>query len=102
MRPKRLADYLDDNSWSQADLARQAGVSTGVVSRALNGGSITRKSAKAIVEALDQAQQSNSTQLRAAHVTLASVRGLHITRLQRKSKKRGGNRHLLGPENLSE
>ena len=56
MRPKRLAEFLNENAWSQADLAREAGISTGSISRALKGDIITRRSANAIVSALDRAQ----------------------------------------------
>ena len=95
MRKKRRSDYLNENAWSQAELARRAEVSPGVVARALAGNPITRSSANAIVAVLDGEQQARSTAIRPSHLTIASVAGLRITELQRKTK--GGRRHLLHP-----
>jgi len=94
MKKKHLSDYLNENAWSQAELARRAGVSSGVIARALAGEPITRASANAIVAVLDEVEQARSTAIRPPHIKLASISGLSITKLQRKPR-RGGRRHLL-------
>jgi transcriptional regulator with XRE-family HTH domain len=87
MRAKPLTQYLDENAWSQADLAREAGISAGAVGRAIKGETVTRRTANLIVAALDRAEQEKRTTVRAAHITLASVRGIHLTKVQRKKPR---------------
>jgi hypothetical protein len=82
----RLADYLNGFSWSQADLARAADISVASVARALNGDAISRRNAQAIITALDKKLQAQGAK---GHVTLGSVRGLHVTDLKR--RRRRGN-----------
>jgi DNA-binding XRE family transcriptional regulator len=82
----RLSDYLDRFAWSQAELARQAGVSPQCVARALRGEKITRRNAEAIIAALQRKYKAAG--LRGA-ITLASVKGLHISDLRRKKKRAG-------------
>lgn len=77
----RLSDYLDRFSWSQAQLARAAGVSPQSVARALKGETITRRNAEAIIEAL---QRKFKAQGLKGAVTMASIKGLHISNLRRK------------------
>ena len=77
----RLAEYLDKLSWSQADLAREAGISVSSVARALKGDPISRRNANAIVKALGTGTHHA--------VTLAEVKGLHITELKRKKARAG-------------
>jgi transcriptional regulator with XRE-family HTH domain len=48
----RLVEYLNQLCWSQADLARKAGVSSNSVQRALDGQRLSRRVAAAIVTAL--------------------------------------------------
>lgn len=79
-----LDKYLDQLSWSQADLARQAEVSVSVVRRVLNGEAISRRNAKKIVQALDQNLHAQGEE--SQHMTLASIEGIHITELHRKRK----------------
>jgi hypothetical protein len=84
IKPMRLIDYLNMFSWSQADLAREAGVSTHCVSRAINGKRIARRNAQKIFDALTrqfQAQGGN------AHISIGSVQGLQIADVQRKKRK---------------
>lgn len=71
----RLTDYLDRYSWSQSDLAREAGISVQSVKRALDGESITRRNANAIVTAIDLqwAKQGGN-----GHVVLTSQRGKYL------------------------
>jgi Helix-turn-helix len=83
----RLADYLNGFSWSQADLAREADISVASVARAINGDAISRRNAQSIISALDKKLQAQGAK---GHVTLGSVRGLHITDLKRK-RRRGSN-----------
>ena len=89
----RLAEYLDKLSWSQADLAREAGVSVSSVARALKGDPVARRNANAIVKAL-----GNGTH---KQVTLAEVKGLHITELKRK-KPRAAKEHDQGSQGNEE
>lgn len=80
-----LDKYLDQLSWSQADLARQAEISVSVVRRVLNGEAISRRNAKKIVQALDEnlhAQGEGNE-----HMTLANVEGIQISELHRKPKE---------------
>jgi DNA-binding XRE family transcriptional regulator len=54
MVKKKLADYLDMFSWSQADLARAADVSPHCIRRALRGEPIARRNAAKIAAALTE------------------------------------------------
>lgn len=77
-----LEQYLDRFAWSQAELCRQAGVSEGVVRRALNGEKIARRNAEKIVEALDRKFQQKGA--KGGHIAMGSIKGLQIAELQRK------------------
>ncbi len=77
----QLADYLNTFAWSQADLARAAGVSPHCVARALTGKRISRRNAAKIVAALDEQWQKQATK---GHITMASIRGMQIAPLHRK------------------
>lgn len=79
-----LDQYLDQLSWSQADLAREAEVSVSVVRRVLNGEAISRRNAKKIVQTLDQ--QFHALSEFNEHMTLASIEGIQISDLHRKPK----------------
>jgi len=50
----RLLDCLDRLAWSQAELARRAGIATITVHRALNGKVLTRAMAVKIVNAVSE------------------------------------------------
>lgn len=50
-----LAEYRDQLAWSQAELARKAGISAPTVSKAERGDAINGKSANRICNALSQA-----------------------------------------------
>lgn len=84
-KPMKLADYLDMFSWSQADLAREADVSTHCVSRAINGKTIARRNAQKILEALNRQFQAQGGK---AFIGMGSIKGLQIAALQHKSPKR--------------
>ena len=83
-KPMMLADYLNMFSWGQADLAREAEVSTHTVSRALNGEKIARRNAQKIVEALDRKFQGQGAK---GHIAMGSIKGLKIAELQRKKPR---------------
>ena len=76
-----LKQYLDRFSWSQAELCRQAGISEGVVRRALNGEKIARRNAEKIIAALDWKFREKGAQ---GHIAMGSIKGLQITELQHK------------------
>ena len=76
---KRLSDYLDMLAWSQADLAREAGISKSTVTRVLNGETISRRNAKAIIDAINHATNGK--------LQVADIRGLRITPIHRSKKK---------------
>lgn len=76
---KRLSDYLDMLAWSQADLAREAGISKSTVTRVLNGDTISRRNAKAILDAINNATKSK--------LQVSDIRGLRITPIHRNKKK---------------
>ena len=80
----RLSDYLDRFAWSQAELARQAGVSPQCVARALAGQTIKRRNAEAIIAAIQRKYKEQG--LKGA-ITLASIKGLHISELRHKQAK---------------
>jgi transcriptional regulator with XRE-family HTH domain len=80
----KLADYLNNYGWSQADLAREADISPQTVARALAGETLSRRNAAKIVEALDRKWQTHAK----GHLTLASIRGLKVTELTRKTSGR--------------
>jgi DNA-directed RNA polymerase specialized sigma24 family protein len=82
----RLSEYLDRYSWSQAELARRAGISTQSVSRALARQPISRRNAEAIVGAINARERATKGN-KAAAITLEDVEGLHITRLRRKKTR---------------
>lgn len=86
----KLSDYLDSYSWSQADLADKAQISSGSVSRALAGEPIVRRNASKIVKALDREHRDQGG---VGHITLRDIKGLRITKLKRKKRKTtdGGN-----------
>lgn len=81
-KPMKLADYLDMFLWSQADLAREADISTHCVSRAINGKRIARRNAQKILEALNRQFQAQGGK---AFIGMASIKGLQIADLQRKT-----------------
>jgi transcriptional regulator with XRE-family HTH domain len=76
---KRLSDYLDMLAWSQADLAREARISKSTVTRVLNGKTISRRNAKAIIDAINHATNGK--------LQVADIRGLRITPIHRSKKK---------------
>ena len=84
MKQMKLADYLNMFSWSQADLARVADVSTHCVSRAINGKPIARRNAQKILEALTWKFQDQGGK---GHIGMGSIKGLQIADLQRKATK---------------
>lgn len=95
MKPMRLADYLNMFAWSQADLAREAGVSTHCVSRAINGKRIARRNAAKMLEALNRrfAEQGGN-----AYITMASIKGLQIAELtHKKTGRRDHGSHAADP-----
>jgi hypothetical protein len=81
MAMKKLADYLDMFSWSQADLAREAGVSPHCVRRALTGETISRRNAAKIAEALTWRLQEQGGK---GTIGVQSIAGLQVAGLQRK------------------
>lgn len=85
----RLSDYLDRFSWSQAQLAREAGVSPQCVARALRGETITRRNAEAIIAAIQRKYREQG--LKGA-ITTASVKGLHISELRRTKRQQKGEK----------
>lgn len=80
----KLADYLNNYGWSQADLAREADISPQTVARALAGETLSRRNAAKIVEALDRKWETHAK----GHLTLASIRGLKVAELTRKTSSR--------------
>lgn len=89
--PFTLADYLHRFSWSQADLAREAGVSEHCVRRALAGERIARRNGQKIIDALDRKFQLQEP--RSGHITISSIHGLqladiHHYRREEKSSER--------------
>lgn len=74
----RVSAYLKMLHWSQADLARQSGISVGTVKRAMNGETISARSAQSIERAIEKAitEQGN-----------VSITGLHVARTTRKRKR---------------
>lgn len=93
---KKLADYLDMFSWSQADLARAADVSPHCVRRALRGEPIARRNAAKIAEALTG--QLNG-QGGGGHIGVQSIKGLQVADLHHKHKKKpptGDTEHGAG------
>src|SRR5579859_3540697 len=81
MKAMRLADFLNMFGWSQADLSREAEISTHCVSRALRGERIARRNAQKILEALNRRFQAQGGK---AHIAMGSIKGLQIADLQRK------------------
>lgn len=77
-----LGEYLDQLSWSQTDLAREAEISVTVVRRVLAGQPISRRNAKRIVQTLDQ--QFHALGESNEHMTLASIENIRISALHRK------------------
>lgn len=77
---KTLKDYLDMFSWSQADLAREAQVSTHCVRRALRGEPIARRNASAIADALTARLQSQGVK---GTIGVQSIHGLKLADVQR-------------------
>lgn len=76
----KLAEYLDMLSWSQADLAREAKVSSQSVSRALSGRRISRRVAFNVVAALSKAIGRK--------LMLPEVEGLQVVPLKRRKVAR--------------
>jgi len=74
----RLPDYLDTLSWSQTDLAREAGISASTIRRVLSEKPISRRNAHAITDALSRGLKRP--------IVLADVSELHITGLKRPRK----------------
>jgi transcriptional regulator with XRE-family HTH domain len=83
----RLSEYMDKYSWSQAELARRAGISTQSVARALAGKEISRRNAEAITGAVNAREKTLGAK---NSITAADITGLHITRLRRKKKREPG------------
>ncbi len=81
----KLADYMDNFGWSQAELAYEADVSVQTVARALAGETLSRRNAVKIVETLENKWQKQGLK---GHITLASIRGLKVAELTRKVSKR--------------
>jgi hypothetical protein len=75
----RIADYLDTLAWSQADLAREADISTSTVRRLLKSQAISRRSAQAVTAALARGLKRP--------ITPADVTELHVTDLHRSKKQ---------------
>jgi transcriptional regulator with XRE-family HTH domain len=75
----RLSDYLDTLSWSQTDLAKEAGISVSTVRRALGEQRVSRANARAICEALSRGLKRP--------IVLGDVNELHTTDLHRKSRQ---------------
>lgn len=84
IKPMRLIDYLNMFSWSQADLAREAGVSTHCVSRAIHGKKIARRNAQKIIEALTRQFRLQGGN---AHIGRGSIQGLQIADVQQKTAR---------------
>lgn len=80
----KLSKYLDLFSWSKKDLARKASVSTNTVNSALEGKPIARRSAQAIIEAL---QMEHERLKMPGRITKASIEGLRTSNITRKKKK---------------
>ncbi len=80
----RLSEYLDKYAWSQAELARRAGISTQSVARALSGEAISRRNAEAIAGAISAREKTLGAK---NNITASDIHGLHITRLKRKRPK---------------
>jgi len=78
----RINAYLKKLHWSQIDLARNAGVSSGTVKRAMTGATISARSAQNIISALDTAMTKQ------ASVQPEDVTGLHVARSTRKHTRR--------------
>lgn len=76
----KLIDYLNQHSWSKADLARNADVSIGTVTKALSGEPIARRNAAKIIAAL---QSEHERLKQPGIITLASIRGLKISDVKR-------------------
>jgi transcriptional regulator with XRE-family HTH domain len=81
----KLADYMDNFGWSQAELAREADISAQTVARALAGETLSRRNAVKIVEAIERKWQNQGLK---GHITLASIKGLKVADLQRKAPGR--------------
>lgn len=81
----RLGKWLDKYAWSQAELARRAGISVSSVSRALDGKPISRRNAEAIVGALSAHEKALGNK---KPVMLADVTGLHITEYRHKRTRK--------------
>ncbi len=79
-----LGAYLDHFAWSQAQLAREADCSTTVVSRVLNGETISRRNAEKIVAAIDRKLKLQGVRDR---ITVESIEGLRIADYQRSKHK---------------
>jgi DNA-binding XRE family transcriptional regulator len=84
MVKKKLADYLDMFSWSQADLARAADVSPHCIRRALRGEPIARRNAAKIAAALTERLNGQGGN---GHIGVQSIQGLQVADLHHKKKK---------------
>lgn len=78
----KLADYLDQLCWSQADLARAAGISAQSIQRSLSGNKLTRRTALAIVTALSEATGKK--------LQLSDISDLKVTPVRRRQKPAAG------------
>jgi len=76
----RLSDYLNTLSWSQTDLAKEAGISVSTVRRAMKEQRISRPNARAICDALTRGLKRP--------IAPSDVNELHITDLNRPSRKK--------------
>lgn len=93
---KKLVDYLDMFSWSQADLSREAGISAHCVRRALQGEPIARRNAAKIADALTARLQSQGGK---GYIGVQGIAGLQVAELQRRKKKQQSDQHLHGAQN---
>jgi transcriptional regulator with XRE-family HTH domain len=78
----RLGEYLDQLCWSQADLARAAGVSTSSVKRALSGQKLTRRVAAKILGAIRKETRQN--------MSLADISDLRVVNYRASRRKARG------------
>jgi transcriptional regulator with XRE-family HTH domain len=76
----RLGDLLNKLAWSQADLARNAGISSTTVRRVLLGQPISRRNAQAICDALGVALR--------LPLETTDINEMHISDYQRKERQK--------------
>ena len=76
----RILDYPDTLAWSQADLAREADISTSTVRRVMKEETISRRNAQAICTALSRGLKRP--------IALSDVNELHISKTVRGPRKK--------------